>query len=327
MFPFLAYQKEVDIYYFDQVVAKMSPALQTLACDTHVLRHTKESHRITSTSEVLSSEYLLVARLLNDIFPASEEQYRTLSYAYMLGLISYVLLDNMVDNQVSDEPLTVLVQQHVAVAEKECLGRLFESSHPFWAEYHQNLRAIYNALALENECVSRYHAPYTYAVMREVAAGKGSHYHTICYALGSLSGKQAYVPVLKSVYEALNYSDQLGDDAVDWADDFQLKRATFPVMKVAELENIPVADVFALGANFVEDRLLRNGVLAEMCDRGIEQLQQAIEDLTALGFEASKLNQLLSRRLEEEKYRKRNFVAIAFLHGISKSLQAQPSSP
>jgi len=317
-----SHQQEIDDFYLKEFVSKMHPALQALAIDARVLRHSPESHPIASFAEIFGSDYMLQPWMLEDIFPIPAEQRMIVQQGYILLWVGYIILDHLVDQQLPDTPIMPLVYQHFTVDTVEVFAQLFDFQHPFWKEYHANMRELINVLALEYLHVVQRVAPFSPEVMKIAASAKATAFRTGAFALAALSNRMDILPTIHSAYNTMSLADQYGDDSADWRDDFLEKRATLPIFRLAEIEKIPLEAIFDLDPDDAEDRMLRSGILLDMCDSATAFLESAIAEMTTAGLGESQYASLLRKRLEDERFRKRNFTAITFLHRLGKSLSA-----
>ena len=314
------YQKAVDDFYFREVIPRFHPELQTLAADLAVLRHRDSPCPTNSLEDVFAQEYWLVPWMLEELFPLSDRERIQVAQAFALVFLGFIVLDNTVDGQMPNTALIPVLGQQLLLQAKIAFSQFLAPDDPFWPAYDECLNRFYHALALEYHCVMAHIEPYTYDLMKQVDDGKNSYNRIACHALASLSGRLDYLPLAIQTYDLLTFADQFGDDAYDWPDDYQAKRATWPLAQLVEREGITLEALFALGPKEVENRLIKHGILLEMCDHAVTVLETARQALVTEGFDHSKIVRLLNQRIEEEKLRKRNFIAIFFLEGIARRL-------
>jgi len=320
MFDNAEQQAILDSFYFQHIIPKMHPTLQKLAVDSRVLRHAKIQRNITSLLDVYGSDYLLLPWILDDIFDVPETQRQLVAQGYIAMFIGYVLLDHLIDKQTPDSAVVPLIYQHIALSTTEQYSVLFEMDSPFWPHYYADMREIFNVLALESECIDTHTYPYSLNLMGMVAHGKAAAWHTACFALATLSQTSHHLIVVNNAYTALALADQLGDDAIDWEEDFAMRRATVPIVYVADIKGLSLHHVFDLPLHEIEDCLIQNRIQLTLIESALETLQTAVNSLAADGLANCKLSQLLRSRLEAEQHRRRNFLLLSFLHSFSKSL-------
>jgi hypothetical protein len=314
------YQKAVDDFYFQEVVPRFHPSLQTLAVDLAILRHRDSPCPTNTLEDVFGKEYWLVPWMLEEVFPLSEAERIQVAQAFALVFLGFIVLDNTVDGQMPDAALIPVLGQQLFLQAKVAFSHFLAPDDPFWLAYDDNLNRFYNALALEHHCLVAHREPYTYDVMKQVDDGKAAYNRIACHALASLSGRFDHLALANQTYDLLTFADQFGDDAYDWPDDYGEKRATWPFAQLVEREAISLEALFGLGQSEVENRLIKHGILLEMCDHAVTLLKMARQALVAQGFDLSKIVQLLDQRIEEEKLRKRNFMAIFFLEAVARQM-------
>lgn len=320
MFQSEIHQQVIDSFYFNDFVPKLSPYLRTLALDTRVLYHAKEARQIKSLADVYGGQYMLMPWLLEDTFQLPDDQRRVLAQAFTLFFIGYIINDHLVDRQTPDAPMVTLFSHHLMLGAHEQFAAVFDSSHPFWAEYYRNTRDIFNNLALEAYCLERHEQNYTTELIEQVSAAKAAPFRLLAYALASCSGQMERLPALDLVFNRLMLADQYGDDVTDFREDYLVKRATLPIVRFQEIEGVSPEEVFGFTPDYVEDVLTKHGVLFEMCDQAITALKTGMDALTSIGCGETMLARLLDFRLKEEAFRKRNVTVVALLRGFSRRL-------
>lgn len=320
MFHSETHQKEIDAFYFNEFVSQLHPHLQMLALDTRVLHHTQEARQITSLADIYGGQYMLMPWLLDDIFPLPNSQRSPIAQAFTLFFMSYIIIDHLVDGQVPDAPMVTLFCHHLLLSAAERFAAILDSRHPFWNVYYGSVRDILNSLALEAYCLDRHQQTYTPELVEKVSAAKAAPFRVLCAALAAFDGRTELLPALDVAYNKLTLADQYGDDVADLRDDFQMKRATLPMVRFKETENISLEEVFTFTPDYLEDVLTKNGVLLEMCDQAINALKTGINALKSIGCGESQLTNLLAFRLKEEEFRKRNVATVALLRAFSRRL-------
>jgi hypothetical protein len=179
MFQSEIHQRVIDSFYFNDFVPKLQPYLRTLALDTRVLYHAKEARQIKSLADVYGGQYMLMPWLLEDTFQLPDDQRRVLAQAFTLFFIGYIINDHLVDRQTPDAPMVALFSHHLLLGAHEQFAAVFDSAHPFWAEYYRNTRDIFNNLALEAYCLERHEQNYTAELIEQVSAAKAAPFRVL----------------------------------------------------------------------------------------------------------------------------------------------------
>jgi hypothetical protein len=311
----------LDRFYFEEVVGQMPASLRGLAVDLRVLRKKDTKQHITTLSRFYANDYLFVPWILDDVFDVPEEIGLTIGQAYILLIISCVVLDQLVDRQMADIPTIPLVQQHLLLKTSEVFSRQFESPGPFWDQYYACLSEFMEALALESDCLDGHAQPCTYELMCQVCTGKAAPLRTTAYALALSSGNMQPLAVLNPALNNLLLADQLSDDAFDWREDYQAGRYTLPVILALEAAGDPLEVASALNAEELEARLESHGILTYVAEQVISVLKETRTSLKGAGLAKTKLYAFLGARIERMQRQRRYYQTIRLLGGLIRSLE------
>lgn len=313
---------ELDTFYFQEVPQVMHPTLHGLAADLRLLQGADEEQHITTLGNLYNSSYQYLPYLLNDIFDLPDEVVMQVEKGWMLLLISYVMLDQLVDQQMPAIPVVPLVQQHLLLKAHEALAQVFPAGAPFWEQYYALLHEFFTCLALESHYLDAEAAPYTYERMQEVCTGKAAPLQIVVAAVTEYSGKTQYAGLLRDVFNRLVLSDQLFDDALDWKDDLAAGRKTLAYVTAQKVAGHPVTDPAELTA-IVEQA----GILSKMADQAIDLLEQGRELLRQAGLGDIQFHAALDERKVRIQADRRRYQTVSFLGNLAAKLEKQPESP
>jgi hypothetical protein len=307
---------ELDHFYFQEIPQVMHPTLHGLAADLRLLQGAAEARQITTLEGLYNSSYQYLPYLLNDIFGLPENTVMQVEKGWLLLLISYVMLDQLVDRQMPAMPVVPLVQQHLLLKAHEAFAAVFPASAPFWGQYYALLHEFFTCLALESHYLDAEAAPYTYERMTEVCTGKAAPLQIVVAAMSELSGQPRHAPLLRQVFNRLVLSDQLFDDAADWEDDLVAGRRTLPYVLAQQAAQSPVTDPAAL-AQIIQ----RSGLLPALADRAIGLLEEGRDLLRGAGLSPVQLDAALDERKERIQLDRRRYQAVSFLGSLSALLE------
>lgn len=313
-------KKILDKFYFDEVIPRMHPALQALAADSRILHHSENTTPLDTVVGKIAVEYWTNPWKLDDIFPVKPEEQSHVAQGMALVFLGYLVIDNLVDSQTPDNALIPLLSHQLMLEATEHFARLFEHHDSFWTAYYACVRSFIDGLAIEYDSVVAHRTFLTPDMMQVIDKGKAFTFRIECNALGRLCGREELIEPISSVFELLTLADQFGDDAIDWHEDYRMQRATMPVVLLAQVENLPLATIFSMEQDELEDHLNRHRILHQMIDYAHQYLYEA-KSLLPAEFAATWLGQFIDSRIEDEHKRKRSFSAIAFVRSLSKGLQ------
>lgn len=310
---------ELDHFYFQDVLQVVHPTLRGLAVDLRLLQGVDAAEPITTLAGLYDSSYQYLPYLLNDIFAMPEAVVMQIEKGWLLLLISYVMLDQIVDQQMPDNPVVPLVQQHLLLKAHEAFAAVFPAGAAFWGEYCSLLHEFFTCLAVESHYLDAEAAPYTYERMEEVCTGKAAPLQIVVAAMCAYTGQNQHAPLLRQVFNRMVLSDQLFDDALDWQDDLAAGRKTLPCVLAQQVTQSPVSDPAAL-ARMIE----RSGILSGMADRAIGLLEEGRELLRESALSPAQLYAALDQRKERITLDRRRYQAVSLLGGLVALLEKHP---
>jgi hypothetical protein len=298
----------------------MPASLRSLAIDLRVLRGEATEQHVDTLNGLYANDYLFMPWLLDDIFDVSEEVRLIIGQAWLLLMIAYVMLDQIVDRDMPAIPVIPLVQQHLLLKVSEVFGRQFESPGAFWDQYYACLYELVGALALESDCLDAHAQPYTYETMRQVCAGKAAPFRLAAYALALSSGNMQPLAVLNPALDNLLLADQLNDDALDCGKDYQAGRYTLPVLLALEVEGDSLEAASALSPDELHARIKRYGIVVHMTEQAVSVLEDVRTSLSGAGLGTTKLYTFFGKRIERVQRYQRYHRAIYLLGGMASLL-------
>lgn len=306
----------LDHFYFGEVAAVMHPSLRTLAADMRLLQGHDDARIITTLTDLYNSSYQYLPYLLNDLFDVPDDTLLQIEKGWMLLLIAYVMLDEIVDRQMPDIPAAPLVQQHLLLKAHEVFRAVFPAGDAFWRSYDALLHEFFTCLALESHYLDADAAPYTYQRMQEVCTGKAAPLQIVATALAAVSGKPERAVLIRQVFDRLVFSDQLFDDAADWEDDLTAGRRTLPYVMAQQAAGEAITD-----RELLKQVVTNRGILATMTDQAVGLLDEGRALLDSAGLAETQLYEVLGSRAERIRADGRQYKAAAFLGGLVTLLE------
>lgn len=309
----------LDNFYLHEVLPRLHPQLRALAVDSRVMYHAEEYYELESIIGKIAVVYWTNPWWLADIFPVTPEQCESLAKGVALLFAQYLVSDNIVDGQVPDHPLIPILSQQLGVQAARQFMTILPGNHRFWATYYDGGERFLNGLALGYESLIEHRTKFSPEIMRVIDAGIAHPFRVNCTAMGILSQREALIEPISQIYELMTLADQYGDDAIDWQDDYEAKRATLPIVMLSEAEDMAYDDIFNLSVDEMENLLNKNQILQQMIDYAQEYLREA-KALLPQDCHNTWLANFIESRQEDERRRKRNFTAIALLRTLSSRL-------
>lgn len=288
---------EFDAFYFGAFRDQLHPTLRDVLIDHGFLHHAPEKGQIKTLHDLSYQFYhIYVPLVLDDVFVMDHAQLVELGKAWLLTIIDLIVTDHQLDQELPDLRVIPLVINQIRNQAFEQYRRLLPLSSPFWEIYSETHRLFWNTLAHETYCVDQHREPYTLAVMESIAYGKGAYYRMGIQASGELSGRPDRIAPIQAVYDRLVFVDLLLDDAVDWEVDFQRGRYTVPIVKAAQIAQIPIDQLASWTIPQLEQMILDHQLQLEMSQKAMTLLDESMAILQAHDCTEFKIAQFIRER-------------------------------
>lgn len=310
----------LNAFYFNEFVPQLPPSLSILATDPQVLFHRELEGDFTLVTQQVRLEYWLIPWLLSDIFPADDEQIQIINQGFLLILLSYLVLDHLVDRQTPDSPLIPLLTHEFYFAASKQFSQVFQHNNPFWQTFYDNLKSHTTALATEYQSVTQVNPPFSYEIMQQVAVGKAMPFRIAVEAMGRLTGQEELISTIGQIFTLHMFADQFYDDAIDYLDDWKIKRYTMAMVYLAEAEQIPIQNLFNADANTIRDLTIQHNIRQKMVHQSTSLIQEALA-LLPPHLHETRLYTLLTERLNLDTKLLKSFRAVSFMRRLKQSLK------
>ena len=264
-FPGCAPISKLDERYF-AFAASLPFPLDRLAVDRRMFTGKGNSQPISSLREIYSLATAL-PWLFADAFPTlSEAELLNISDANTLLVLSILLQDHYLDNQLPPDPGIPLLQDHLYTAALQKLFQLFDSRSSFWLHFNRYFSQYTTALTEESSHIGlMVHYPLQRAYA--IGSGKMALHKTTMAAIALKAGLEYHLPLLEKALDALYAAMQLGDDVTDWKEDFERDRYTLPLTWVipSNLWPVPHLTVAEINIRF-EDSLILETLVKQVIE-------------------------------------------------------------
>jgi hypothetical protein len=242
--------------------AMQPPPLDELALDRRLFIGKGGSARLQSLVEVHPLVTCL-PWLFDELFPAvSEADLLDITEAGVFLFMGMLLYDAYQDNQLVDHPSVLLLHQQLTLAALRKLHILFDAQSPFWAYFERYYYDYSQALILEKMHLGQVLA-YPLERMYTIASGKVALLKTATTALAVKGQGETYILYMERAIDLLAAALQLGDDIVDWPEDYQRQHYTLPLTRAIPAHYWPAPDlsVEEVGRQFEESVILETLIL------------------------------------------------------------------
>src|SRR5579859_3839424 len=253
----------LDRRYFARVAGLPSP-LDELAVDRRLFTGKGDAVRFDSLADI----HPLVACLpwlFDEAFPAvSISDVLDIAEAGVFLSMGMLLNDVFQDDQLCNRADVPLLHQHLVLMAQRQFGILFESTSRFWSYLDKYTHQYDQALLAHDQHRGMVRA-YTLEQMHTIGSGKVALLKTVSTALALKGQGEHHVMRLENAIDSLTAAMQLGDDIVDWADDYQLQNYTFPLTCVIPQANWPAPQlsVEEVGRLF-DSSVIRENLVAQV---------------------------------------------------------------
>lgn len=270
---------ELDKRYF-AYVATLEPPLNELALDRRVFVGGGEPRPMVSLQETHPHLVTCIPWFFNEAFPSVlESDLLDIAEAGVLLILALFVQDHCLDGQLPSHPGLPLLHQRLHTASLRKFHTLFEASSPFWSHFDHYLNQ-YMAALLQEAC-SHCGQVTTYSLekMWQIGVGKIAPLKTVTTALALRAGAEAEIPNLDAAIDAMAASFQLGDDIMDWKDDYRRQNYTLPLTQAIPVEQWPIP---TLSMKEVDQRLKNALILETLSKQAIDWLEQALNAVAHL---------------------------------------------
>jgi hypothetical protein len=270
---------ELDKRYF-AYTATLEPPLNELALDRRVFIGGGESRPITSLQEVHPYLVTCIPWFFNEAFPSVlESDLLDIAEAGALLILALYVQDHCLDGQLPSHPGLPLLHQWLHTAALRKFHALFEASSPFWSHFDRYLHQYMAALLQEtyNHCGQV--TTYSLEEMWQIGVGKIALFKAVTTALALKASAEAEIPHLDAAIDAMAAALQLGDDIMDWKDDYRRQNYTLPLTQAIPAEQWPAP---TLSVKEVDQRLGNALILETLSKRAIDWFEQALDAVAHL---------------------------------------------
>jgi hypothetical protein len=263
---------ELNRRYFAFATSLPSP-LDTLARDRHLFRGKGESLQIDSLAE-LHPLITCLPWLFDEAFPSvSQTEILDIAEAGVFLFMGMLLIDAYHDNQLSNSPDIPLLYQKLTSAARSRLNKLFDGESLFWRYLEKYEQEYHQALSFEKEHWGQVKA-YPLDLMYQIGSGKVALLKTVITGLAIKGKDEKRIERVETAIDLLAAAMQLGDDIVDWPEDYQNQNYTLPLAQVIPTEYWLAASpsVEEIGQRFDNSVILETLIL-----QVIEWFQEALD--------------------------------------------------
>ena len=290
--------REIDRYYFEDILPSMHPLLSELGGNKRLLYLNTEPEPLESLHHVFSEGYLLLPWQCADIITISDDDLITVSQAYAALLMAYLILDQMIDGQLPDSLRAApLIYGHLMLHARAKFAEAFTPDAAFWSDFDKYSHQLFDGLAAESASLDHQLIPYTEEVMREVAHGKNSSLRLAVRAMAHLADDLEKGDLCEELIDTMFVGDQINDDTMDWREDFELGRLTYPILQAMQAEEMPLEDFESLSVERIDSILKEKHILAGLLKRARSVFNEGKDRLLAAGYEETRFVAVFEGRI------------------------------
>ena len=268
---------------FFAFAAALPSLLSGIAVDSRLYSGKSNGKILVSLKEVHPLVTCLPWLFREAFHSLKNEDLLAIGEASQLLFLAMLLNDADEDGQLPDTFHSKQIHQHLTNGALSRFKQLFATDSNFWVYFDEYFQ-LYSKALIANRQHQGQLLPYSLEEMYKIASGKVALFKVIPAGLAVLSGNENLISSFNLAVDSLMAALQLGDDILDWREDYCRKNYTLPLALVipSELRPQPNLDVEEIGMLFEQATVLEH--LLIQTKQWLHNAQDAISELNCMGW-------------------------------------------